>query len=253
MKYDKWLVIADNHIPYHDKPLHRAILRYATDVQPAGILFLGDFLDFPQVSRWAVGKPGTVEGMDIQDDVDMGHEVLRMFRKACPKSKMVYLEGNHEYRLKDYAGKYPALRRTLELPRLLSLKELGVKYLESWSAREHFFINDVMFAHGWSASMYAAKVHAMAAMHTVVFGHIHKFTEYPLPKVGGPVVYGASIGTTGTIPQSYNKGGTDSWEQGFAVYNFPKRGNGHQGFNVKVETGSGRFLSPEGVFYDGKR
>jgi len=124
------LILPDIQYPYHDKLALSKLLQVAKDIQPDTILQIGDGIDFPTVSRWA--KDTALEYAPIlQEHIDGFKGLLTDFREACPNSDMIWLEGNHDLRLKQFVTTYaPALGslRALEIENLFGLAELGVKY-----------------------------------------------------------------------------------------------------------------------------
>jgi len=126
------LVLPDIQFPYHDKLALSKLITVARDIQPDTILQIGDGIDFPTVSRWA--KDTALQyAPTLQKHVDGFKGLLADFREAAPESRMLWLEGNHDLRLKQFIASYaPALStlRVLEMENLFGLDELGVEYVK---------------------------------------------------------------------------------------------------------------------------
>ena len=251
MNYDTWIVTGDHHVPFHDRKLFRAYLAYIEDEQPTGIVLLGDFLDFAQISKFNRPYPGKKENARLKKDTDMGKAMLTEICRVCPNARVILLGGNHEYRLQDYLYRNPELIGSLDLPVMLGLPELGIEWIESWSESEALVVRDATFIHGWYTGMYHAKKHALTVNHTVYTGHTHDVMEYPLARLGGGPLVGKSLGCSCTLKQEYTKGRPNNWQQAIGVLHFPKGGKTHQEFTIKVEAGKGRFIAPNGKVYNG--
>lgn len=85
-----------NHIP--------AAANYAADKRPNVIVIAGDWWDLPSLSSYE--KPGSkfFEGVKLDADLEMGNHVMDLFLTVIRKAKgykprIVFTEGNHEYRM----------------------------------------------------------------------------------------------------------------------------------------------------------
>lgn len=106
--YDDWsnydiegksvLVLADSHIPYHDKLALKLALEFGLDKQIDTIVLLGDFADFFSVSFWEKDP----RKRDFTQDITTVQNVLKLIRAAYPSAKIIYKIGNHEERLERY-------------------------------------------------------------------------------------------------------------------------------------------------------
>lgn len=125
------LIIPDIQYPYHDKVALKKLIRVAADTQPDQILQIGDGIDFPQVSQWSKGNAGEYT-TTLQEHIDgYRSEVLRPLSEAAPKAKKIWMEGNHDLRIKDFIKKYAyplGVLRNLEVEALFELDEMGWQY-----------------------------------------------------------------------------------------------------------------------------
>ncbi len=174
------VILPDIQYPYHDALVLSKIIKVIKDIQPDRILQIGDAIDFPQVSRWSVGKAGAY-APTLQKHIDGFQGVLSEIREAAPKASITWLEGNHDLRIKDFISSYaPALGtlRALEIENLFGLSELGVKYVKG---PLHVGTN-AYAVHGHEQGGYSASPNAWdlkflrryGSDKSFVFGHTHQ-------------------------------------------------------------------------------
>jgi len=96
-KLERWLIIPDVHVPYHDEAAVDALLRDAAKWGPTGVCVLGDLWDFYKVSSFAK-DPERKE--TFVEEVRAGQAMLARFAKLA--GRRVFCEGNHEVRLGRY-------------------------------------------------------------------------------------------------------------------------------------------------------
>lgn len=124
-KFEKAVFITCLHIPFHDKELFALFLVFLKYFQPDILFILGDYLDWYQVSYF--DKDPKRIGY-LQDDIDTGERLLDMMLKLV--DKIVFLDGNHEWRMVRYLRKNPELYglKCLQVSSLLGLSERKIKH-----------------------------------------------------------------------------------------------------------------------------
>lgn len=126
------LILPDIQYPYHDSLMLKKLIKVAEDIQPDTILQIGDGIDFPQVSQWSKGNAGEYADT-LQEHIDgFRNSVLRPIRAVCPDAEIVWLEGNHDLRIRDFIKRYAfplTSLAALEIPALFKLDELAVSYV----------------------------------------------------------------------------------------------------------------------------
>ena len=183
----RWSEKRDRLIPMHDRRACDVVLQLARDVQPTEIVLQGDMLD---LAEWSTKFPRPA---DLRDTTQISlaalHWWIAQMRAACPNARIVYLEGNHEDRIKrllteraTHAAGLTAIgddRPALSIPRLLALDALAVEYIEPYG--EWFYLGSDDLTLGWThgnkvRSGGGATVQAVIkeAHHSVAFGHIHR-------------------------------------------------------------------------------
>lgn len=98
--YEKAVVISDIHLPFEDKKALSLLYQFLKSFKPDILFILGDFIDCLTISKFPV-PPNNVK--HLVDECQAGREVLSIFRKILGKQpRIVYIYGNHEYRLQSY-------------------------------------------------------------------------------------------------------------------------------------------------------
>lgn len=175
------LIIPDIQYPYHDAVLLKKILHVAEKYQPNQIIQIGDGIDFPQVSQWSKGTAG--EYADTLQEHIEGYrtDVLVALREAAQEARIVWIEGNHDLRLREFIRKYAAPLaplKALETSSLFDLDELGISYERG----PYRFATNTLVVHGHESGGYCTSSSAWDAKFTkrygsdknFVFGHTHQ-------------------------------------------------------------------------------
>jgi predicted phosphodiesterase len=209
-EFDKVVVIPDTHHPYHDKRSINAVLSFLKDQKPDYVVLIGDHCDMYSVSRFDKNPDRTSK---LQLELDVTHEFLKEVRKNAGKqSKMIYLEGNHEARLKKWLWRNPELHglRSLELPYLLGLDSLGIEYVQKWLWKDTF-----LFTHGKRTTMYAPRWELDDNGVSGMSGHTHRLNSHAKTDYSGTKVWN-SIGHL-CDPKQAEYTDNPNWQQAIGV------------------------------------
>lgn len=124
---NKFIVISDIHYPYHDAKAIKCVLDFIQDKEIDTIILNGDILDFYDVSSFDK-DPDRVNS--LQKEIDMSTKFFKKLRTIKPDARILFIKGNHEYRLERYLKKHPELYSldALKLPNLLDLKKYNIEY-----------------------------------------------------------------------------------------------------------------------------
>jgi len=120
------LVIADVHIPFHDRESVLIALRHGQACGVDTVLILGDLGDFYSVSWWERDP----RLRNFKAEIDMVKDFFKFLRQLFPKAEIVYKIGNHEERYERYLKvKAPDLLgiEIFELANLLDTETHGVQ------------------------------------------------------------------------------------------------------------------------------
>lgn len=228
-EYERWIVLPDTQIPYHDKRTLKALEEYIKDVQLSddpfvGWLQMGDFLDFDEMSRWNVGYESSIKGT-LAKSYRAGNEFLDRHQELMALGgkpyEMVILQGNHDFRVKDFGRKEPRLAEIVDYAYNLRLKERGIKFVKCWETKKPFVKGKAMFIHG----KYLTQTHAKKTVESyggnVYYGHTHDVQEHPKLLFGkDKTIVGKSLGCLCIYQMPYVGADPTNWQQAFAEFLF---------------------------------
>lgn len=200
------------------------------------IVLLGDMLDLAPFSSFS-SSPDLRH--TTQPALVALHHWLAQLRMAAPAARILYLEGNHEARMRKVlndviSGELRTLkpvgskdeRELLSIPFLLSLDKLDVEYLEPYG-KGHWW-RGIHFHHGRIVRSRGGKtVSAMLAdcAHSQVVGHIHRreiasrtvaTSEPPYRKTISAMSPGCLCRLDDGVPQTPGQSQVD-WQQGLGI------------------------------------
>jgi hypothetical protein len=251
-KIQKWIILPDMQVPYEDKRSLAAVEKYMAAHVWDGYLNLGDFLDFNELSHYVKGRPGAVKE-DVAETFKAGREIIerhaRIMRKNNGDSRMVLLQGNHDYRAVSYAEENPGLKGQLDVPTNLGLVELDVEWVKSWEDGKLFKLGNAYFLHGNYINKYHAFKMVDSYGSSVYYGHTHDLmSASKMTKTHGEVFEAASLGCLCRYDQAYMQGRPHNWQQ--AVTTLFVRPNGN--YNIySSRIFNHQFTAPDGVTYGG--
>lgn len=209
------VIISDVHVPFHNKQGVQNVVEMCAALQPEWFVINGDFLDCLAIS--AFPKPPGVPL--FQEEIDAGREILEAFREAMPRTKFVWLDGNHEQRLERAIMAAPGFygMNCLTIPELMRLEAIDCHYQQYM---EPYVIGDLTIVHGNKVSKhsaYSAKAHLIDnGFLNVAIGHTHRQGVYK--HSGGMGVRRAyELGGLWDINQVHYIKGRPNWQGGFGV------------------------------------
>lgn len=127
---EKIAIIGDIHLPFQDDRVLNYCLNLIKKEKPDMIVANGDILDFPGLSRYNQ-VPNFVKST-LTDELSLGWSFFSDLRRENPKAEIVFIEGNHEFRLRSYTIRLaPNLYDCIDLERDLKLKDLRIKYIRT--------------------------------------------------------------------------------------------------------------------------
>jgi predicted phosphodiesterase len=126
-KIKKLVVAGDFHVPHHDSILFDLFLKFLSDFQPDYLVINGDFLDCFAISKFdKIPHSGR-----MKDELELGWGLLKKIRDAIPETEISYIEGNHEFRLRQYIIRNAPERYDIapDLPELLELNQFNIEWV----------------------------------------------------------------------------------------------------------------------------
>lgn len=217
-------VISDIQFPYEDTRALRNVADFIHTWQPTEIVQIGDFMDYPQPSRWSKDTKDEFEG-SIYADSELGKKFLGYLRSGYDGPIKV-IEGNHDLRPRDYLARHaPALAesRDFDLDKLLDFDSHGVELIKGF----YEFTDDWVMTHGhlgFTLSQLAGRTALLAAKKigkSVIMGHTHRlgFTAESSGYNGNVHTYwGMEVGHIMDLSKAhYLKHGAANWQQGIGI------------------------------------
>jgi hypothetical protein len=185
----------------------------------------GDYIDFYAISRWDRSPKRKLE---LQHEINQAVVGLRELRQAAPDSRIVFQEGNHEYRLRRFLWNRVeelAYLDVLKLPELLKFAELAIEYVEYGFPTA---IGHLWHIHGdeiRGGSINYARGKLIKLHQNVIFGHHHRFQTDFIRSVDGKV-YGAwANGCLCGMRPDYDI--APQWTQGLTLVQYTESGLFH--------------------------
>ena len=217
------LVVGDAHVPFHDQKATDLVLQWIGDHKPDTIYFSGDLLDCYSISRFA--QPGSDFG-GFRVEVEACVSWLESFRDVSPHSKMVFVCGNHEFRLRSLLANDASMLKNvkgLTIPEQLDLKRLKIEYVECpgerWFSTYVWAFPDMLVGHFSKISKHAAySAKLLVDEHGVslVTGHNHSMGTHHRTLASGDV-WGYEGGCLCDLHPTYCE--PHNWTHGFVVLN----------------------------------
>lgn len=208
----KIVTISDLHVPFHNMKFINLFIEFVRDFQPDKIVLNGDIVDFYDLSNF--DKNPKRVGV-LQKELDIVNGILMLIRLACPNAEIIYVEGNHEDRLRKFLWKNPSMSslRDLKLERLLRFYDVGnIKLVEDFNVR------GMRFTHGSLVrknSSYSAKAEYDRYLQSGASGHTHRLGVYNRT-IEGKTDEWIETGCGCLLNPEYIKGCPD-WQNGFLI------------------------------------
>lgn len=218
----KTLVINDLHIPYVDSKVLRLLYEFLPKVKPDNLIINGDFLDCFALSKF---DKAPHSGKSFLEEITAGKTILNDLRHFLPKTKIYYICGNHEFRLKRYLlSQAPELfdLEALSIPYLLDLKKFNVIWVDSdddssWQDT-YVQVGDIFVGHFNRVSKHSgatAKALVEEKGVSVLQAHVHRTGVYYKTKMNGETLVGIENGCMCDLKPSYMK--NPNWQHGLTV------------------------------------
>lgn len=214
---EAWIIISDSHIPYHNKVLHAKLYKILRAVRPYGFAILGDWLDFPSLSRFSEGSLKHLRTVSMALDYKAGIQELDAIDDVLPRGcRKVFVLGNHEARYDAFIARGDNAKLLLQSPvEALRLRERGYEVIEDWENGFYLLGSSLELIHGVSTTTFAAKTHLDRFQGSVMSGHAHVLQHYCTNKRGSWIIGGLfDINSEGFRWAS--RATRERWSNGFA-------------------------------------
>jgi len=175
------LIVNDLHRPFHDQPTLRAVEKFWDDFQPDLEIYDGDIADLYTISRF---DKNPSRRFRLKDELKDTRGWLFERAEAVPDADRIWIDGNHEDRLRRWLWRFGEELKSLEeldLDKLLKLDELKATYLPYMSVVDFLGFR---IEHGFKASASKAypinvsRYMAIATGSSGLCGHSHHYSTY---------------------------------------------------------------------------
>lgn len=200
-----------------------AVVAFIIKNSPDVVVINGDLYDMEAFMGGAKG-----DGEPVSDDIDAGLSILKRVAAACKKvgAKLIFLEGNHEQRLRRYINSnneivaYAAQQLLWKLEE--EVRKAGGTYVPYDGIFQQYLITKcLMVTHGSIFNQMSARdmaeMYAKGGVRYVVYNHTHGISMAVGRRDDAPVGYNAgNLLQVSLMGYSHNRRQTFAWSQGFA-------------------------------------
>jgi hypothetical protein len=242
------VILGDHQLPFANQKLTELSHYFLQDIKPDGLIYMGDLIDFPDLSKFETNPDFT---STVQTGIDQGYTTLRDLRDSAGLTKgseMIFLEGNHEVRLRRaLINKLPQLfgvkradigekeKSVLHLASLMRFEELGWTYWDEPSdvyPHPEYEIVDGLFAqHSGNNLRKQAGMSALSSLervnNSIIQGHTHRLAiTHQTRWIGQEMVMLSAI-ETGTMADLKGLGYSKhpDWQGGFITLVVDRKNN----------------------------
>lgn len=216
------LIGGDGHYWPGDNPTaHRAFVKLAKVLKPSVVVFNGDALDFPRISRHA--PIGWEKQPTVEDELAAVQERLGEIEAASRRAEKIWTLGNHDARFNtrlamvasEYAG-VPGTRLVHHFP----------LWTPAWAA---YLGTDgpggVVVKHRFKGGIHAPHNNTLWSGRSMVTGHLHSQKVMPITDYNG-TRYGVDCGCIAAPGaeqfRNYTEESPQNWRSGFCVLTWKK-------------------------------
>jgi hypothetical protein len=202
------LVVGDAHVSSHDPAALDVVDRVSTLLSPDYLVNLGDHVNCASLNHHKMDRNEPIIDEDIVNEFGKASSILQEMAKWS--KKRYYLIGNHSRFLQDFHGKFPSLKKLLDIDSMLGASKAGYEVVGLKGVLE---VGRAKYIHG-DAKIYGAvgsdrhnKISSTMERDTMV-GHCHN------PSIRRGVYF---IGMLGDLDQGYNEVEMSNWMHGFGL------------------------------------
>lgn len=208
------LIISDLHFPFHDKRAIEIALKDGKRNGVDSIIMLGDIVDFHGLSKFDKNP----DYSKTENDIDIAVQFFEFLRQKFKGCRLIFLEGNHELRLKMYLWrKAPALAKVpeLRLRQLLKLDQFGIEFFDNGVTLK---LGGLHLIHGNESGIRGginiAQTMLLRSFDSVLFANFHKRQSRDKTSLSGAEYVVHSIACLCNLrPQWFPN---NDWQNGFA-------------------------------------
>lgn len=237
---------SDTHFPFADPQALSILYQLIEELQPDLIVDHGDLLDCTSISRF---EKDPLHRVTLQDEIQMAAVHLARITDLAPHAERVFIEGNHEDRVRrliwDMASdpktreilRMPGVMAAMELPALLGMDGLGWEYVTG----KRVLFDRLIVKHGnvvrkWSGQ--SAKEEWLKYGKSGMSGHVHRRGVFEHRDWNGVHAWW-ELGCMCDVNPAYME--DPDWQQGFAVVTWNEDRTAFGVEEVRVHSGRAMF------------
>lgn len=194
---------------------HRAFAHLAKVLRPKAIVYNGDVLDFPRISKHA--RIGWENRPKVVDEITTAQRRMTEIEKADPNAERIWTLGNHDERFETMlANKVPEYAEVTGI----HLKDHFPNWVPAWSVEIN---GTTMVKHRFKGGVHAAYNNAKDSGRNIVTNHLHSlalasYTDYGGTRFG--VDAGMLADPKGPQFTNYTEDNPLNWRSGFVVLRY---------------------------------
>lgn len=171
----RFAVVSDIHYPFEDSKAVKAFIKYIKKNPVDVLIFNGDILDMYDVSKFSK-SPDRIQC--LQQEINKATALFKKCRSLLPEAKLIFIQGNHEFRLERYLENHSELWSLdcLKLPNLLKLDKYNIQY-----EPDGYKLGSLYITHGSCVSKYSgvsARMEMEKNDSSGISGHTHRGGSY---------------------------------------------------------------------------
>lgn len=204
--------LSDIHIGSEDKDALSVACDFIAEEKPDLVVLNGDIIDAYDVSTFL--KNPSKEGF-LQGELQGARDLISFLRDVLRTSaEIVYVEGNHEDRLRKMVWSTPIIQKIMPGVSLKSLLELDKLKVLHIPYGQHYTHAGVVFTHGHKVSKNVGADNIVAYGSSGTSGHTHRLSQVH-KRMGDRTFTWVESGCLCRLDPEYVLGIAD-WHQGFA-------------------------------------
>jgi len=228
------VVYSDIHCPFQDDRAVDVVNSFCRWFKPHVVVLIGDTADFYAISKFDK-SPRRATGGAFIDEMIVTRRILKGIRDANPKARIIYIVGNHEFRLRKFLNnmiiKTPSLADIFGLTgidtdnileEVLPIREFGIELVDLNKDIAKFTDNFIqlgdLFIGHWNRvnkhSAYTAKNLVADKGVSLIQGHTHRLGTHVKSTLGG-ILEAHEIGCLCDLQPQYTC--KQDWQHGFAI------------------------------------
>lgn len=170
----------------------------------------------------------------------MGNHEIELIKEAAPKSKIVYITGNHEDWVEQYIDKHP------EMEGLIEVRD-HIKGVDKWIDFNRLFkVGKLHYIHGVYTNEFHSKKTVMNYLVNVIYGHDHGMQSYGMVAQQDQHGFmGKSVGCLCKDDMPFMKHKPNKWFKGFN-YAYVRPDGNFNDYTVVITNGT---FTAEGKTY----